>query len=86
MVAPDAVIATVVCSLRSRCCRCFSCCCRCSSSCCSVGAVSACVSALVVRVFSAGNAAVFDAAFVGVQLFLMLPLLVLLLFVALLYN
>jgi hypothetical protein len=52
----------------------------------SVGAVAACVSALVVGVFSADDAAVVDAAFVGVQLFLMLPLLVLLLFVALLYN
>ncbi len=52
----------------------------------SVGAVSACVSALDAWVFSAGDAAVVDTAFIGMQLFLRLPLLVLLLFVALLYN
>ncbi len=43
-------------------------------------------SALDAGYFSAGDAAVFDAAFVGPQLFLLLPLVVLLLFVALLYN
>jgi len=53
----------------------------------SVGVVSACVSALVIGVFGADDAAIVDTDLCWIAAFgLLLPLLVLLLFVALLYN